>query len=1042
VTTRVAFAVWTLALLCAAAAIVLIATSDHTNRELATILLAVPTGLAFVASGIIASSQRPRNRTGLLLTITGFSWFLGALTGANNSYLFTAGLVLGSLFIGLLAHLLLAFPTGQLATRTDRVLAAAFYVVVIVGPPLIYAFDEGEISDMACDGPCPENELAVVGSQTVANVIGIVYLLSFVVLVLLVLARLALRWRRASPALRRALGPVFATAGVLIALAVVQTLIGFFSEDAARAINFVVLGALLAVPLSFLYGLLRSRLGATTRRLVAELSEKRSPEEVRVVLRRALRDPTLEIGYVTTGQPGYVDVDGRPLRMPTEGSGRALTPLGEEVLVHDASLETQPELGQVLDAAHIALERGLSLRSLEASERRHGALLDAIPDNVYRVAADGTFLDALAKGSIAYPEEIMYPGIPTASVIGRRVQDVMPAISDVVIDGIQRALTSDEGATVELELDTPIGTRFMESRFVRSGEDEVVGIVRDVTDRRRQEQELRVLAEEQAALRRVAVAVATEQRPEAVFDVVTEDVARLLGADGANLVRFDSKAGDAVIVGKWSERGVPIPGAGERVPLDGGALTQVRRTGRPARMKTEEPGIPPELRSRLRMLGVTSVVVGPIAVSGELWGAVAVSLTGDREFELDAEERIGKFAGLLGVALANAAAREELAMLAEEQAALSRVAVAVATEERPELLFSTVSEEIGRLFGARAAVVRYIDEADEGVLVGGWEPTGRFPVELGVRLPFQGGAITRVRRTGRTTRIDIENEPPDLREHMVAAEVASTVAAPIVVSGRLWGATSISVAGPLSPHSPVSHASADRFPPDTEERLEKFTRLVAVAIANAEAREQLTASRARIVEAGDAERQRLERNLHDGAQQRLVTLSLSLRIAQSTLPDDPARAHEMLEASSDELALALEELRELARGLHPAILSDRGLPDALAALAARAPVDVELGDVCAERLPPPVEAAAYYVVAESLTNVAKYADASSAQVSVKRRDGFAIVEVSDDGIGGADATQGSGLRGLADRVEALRGRLVVTSETGRGTRVRAEIPYV
>jgi signal transduction histidine kinase len=394
------------------------------------------------------------------------------------------------------------------------------------------------------------------------------------------------------------------------------------------------------------------------------------------------------------------------------------------------------------------------------------------------------------------------------------------------------------------------------------------------------------------------------------------------------------------------------------------------------------------------------------------------------------EERIGQFTSLLAVALANAEAREQVATLAEEQAALRRVAVAVATEERPERLFNTVSEEIGRLFGARAAAtLRYVEDADAGVLVGGWGRDRKFAADLGARPPFQGGAIERVARTGRTARIDIESEPSDLQEHMVAAEVTSSVAAPIVVSGRLWGATSISLSGP------------DRFPQDAEERLEKFTRLVAVAVANAEAREQLTASRARIVEAGDAERQRLERNLHDGAQQRLVTLSLSLRIAQSTLPDDPARAHEMLEASSDELALALEELRELARGLHPAILSDRGLPDALAALAARAPVDVELGDVCAERLPPPVEAAAYYVVAESLTNVAKYADASSAQVSVKRRDGFAIVEVSDDGIGGADATQGSGLRGLADRVEALRGRLVVTSETGRGTRVRAEIPY-
>jgi signal transduction histidine kinase len=297
-----------------------------------------------------------------------------------------------------------------------------------------------------------------------------------------------------------------------------------------------------------------------------------------------------------------------------------------------------------------------------------------------------------------------------------------------------------------------------------------------------------------------------------------------------------------------------------------------------------------------------------------------------------------------------------------------------------------------------------------------------------VKVPFQGRAIARVHESGRPARIDIENEPPDVQKDMTAEGVSSGVAAPIVVSGRLWGATSVSI-GPT-----------DRFAADAEERLGKFTRLVAVALANAEAREQLTASRARIVQAGDAERRRLERNLHDGAQQRLVTHSLSLRLALSKIRDDPAGAQELLEASASELSLALEELRELARGLHPAILSDRGLGAALEALATRAPVPVDLGDVPAERLPPSVEAAAYYVVAESLTNVAKYAEARSAHVSVMRRDGIAIVEVKDDGVGGADATRGSGLRGLADRVEALQGRLVVTSEKGRGTRVRAEIP--
>ena len=203
---------------------------------------------------------------------------------------------------------------------------------------------------------------------------------------------------------------------------------------------------------------------------------------------------------------------------------------------------------------------------------------------------------------------------------------------------------------------------------------------------------------------------------------------------------------------------------------------------------------------------------------------------------------------------------------------------------------------------------------------------------------------------------------------------------------------------------------------------------------------ELRRSRARIVEAGDAERRRLERNLHDGAQQRLVSLSLSLRLAQARLTSDPAAAGELLTAAGAELAQALEELRELARGIHPAVLTDRGLGPALESLADRAPLPVELDHVPGERLPAPVEAAAFYVVAEALTNVAKYADATSVRVSVARFDGRAVVEVADDGRGGADPAQGTGLRGLVDRVEALNGHLDVESPVGRGTRVRAEIP--
>jgi PAS domain S-box-containing protein len=204
--------------------------------------------------------------------------------------------------------------------------------------------------------------------------------------------------------------------------------------------------------------------------------------------------------------------------------------------------------------------------------------------------------------------------------------------------------------------------------------------------------------------------------------------------------------------------------------------------------------------------------------------------------------------------------------------------------------------------------------------------------------------------------------------------------------------------------------------------------------------EELAASRSRIVTAGDVERRRLERNLHDGAQQRLVTLSLALRVAQTKLESDPAAARAALAEAGDELALALDELRELARGLHPAVLSERGLRAALETIAGRAPLPVEIAGVPDGRLPEPVEAAAYYLVAEALTNVAKYAEASKVQVRVAASDSGVAVEVADDGVGGADPSAGSGLRGLADRVEALGGSLEVVSPAGGGTALRAEIP--
>ena len=238
----------------------------------------------------------------------------------------------------------------------------------------------------------------------------------------------------------------------------------------------------------------------------------------------------------------------------------------------------------------------------------------------------------------------------------------------------------------------------------------------------------------------------------------------------------------------------------------------------------------------------------------------------------------------------------------------------------------------------------------------------------------------------------------------------------------------------------VSTVQETPFPPGAEQRIADFAELVALALANAEARRELAASRARIVEAGDAERRRLERNLHDGAQQRLVAIALSLRMCERKVAEGDPAAIELLSQAKAELADALEELRELARGIHPAILTDRGLLPALEMLAGRASIPVEVATTLDERLPASVEAAAYYIVAEAVTNASKHARASRVQVNVDHTNGRVLVEVADDGVGGADQRRGSGLRGLRDRVEALGGELALESPAGAGTTLTARLP--
>jgi PAS domain S-box-containing protein len=373
--------------------------------------------------------------------------------------------------------------------------------------------------------------------------------------------------------------------------------------------------------------------------------------------------------------------------------------------------------------------------------------------------------------------------------------------------------------------------------------------------------------------------------------------------------------------------------------------------------------------------------------------------------------------------------RAELALqgMAEEQAALRRVATAVAAEVEPARLFGLIAEEFGRALGARVGNILRFDGDGTAVTMGVWSE-GADTIEVGTTLALDGDTIApQIWRTGRPARFDsLDGMTGTLAETLRSLGIRAAVGAPVIFAGELWGAVVIS-----------SHD--EPFPPEAEFRVGDFADLAAQAIANAHARDELAASRMRIVEASDAERRRLERNLHDGAQQRLVATSLAVRLAARRVTGDPA-VRAMLDGAGDELARALEELRELARGLHPAVLTDHGLRAAIEAVADRAPVPVAVDVPLDERLPETVEAAAYFVVCEALTNVAKYAHASEARVRVGHDNGAAQVEVVDDGVGGADASGGSGLRGLADRVEALGGRLMVTSPVGEGTTVRAQLP--
>jgi len=674
------------ALVAGGIAVALVLTSDHEEHPAVATALGLFVSWSFIFAGLIGWTRRPKNRTGMLMVAVGFGVFVGSLSEANYSVPYTLGALLGSLFIAIFIHLLLAYPSGELISRKARALVIAGYVTAFVAPLLDSMFPEPHTCKPHA---CPDNLVFVSHNNAAHWAQTALWTAGSVALFVAAFALLVGRWRRGTPALRRILRPVYLAGGLSVVLLAIGFIVTPFSGFGGTLVSVALIVTFTAVPFLFLAGLLGTTIarGAGLGTIFSSVPERASPGEVQEGLRQALRDGTAQVAYWYDEGGHYVDVDGNRFELPPDTRSRVVTRLDYAddpvaAIVHDAALLEEPELLEgIANAARIALERDKLLVEVRARAQRYFALLQAMPDLMFRISDEGTYLSYNAPN----PHDLIED-----EVVGKTLWERLPRdLADRVLTA-GRAALAGEPSVIEYALDFDDETRHYEGRFAASGDEEFLMIVREITQRKQQQQELE-------------------------------------------------------------------------------------------------------------------------------------------------------------------------------------------------------------------------------------------------------------------------------------------------------------------------------------------------------------ASRQRIVAAGDDARRKLERNLHDGAQQRLVSISLSLRLAQGQLEKNPAAAQEVLEASREELARALEELRELARGIHPAVLTDRGLEAALESLAARAPLPVEIEGPLVS-LPAAVEAAAYYVVSEALANVTKYAQASSVKVTVEQVNACAHVEVADDGVGGADPGRGSGLRGLADRVASLNGKLAIDSPPGAGTRVRAEIP--
>ena len=700
---------------------------------------------------------------------------------------------------------------------------------------------------------------------------------------------------------------------------------------------------------------------------------------------------------------------------------------GEIRWLSDASVEVLNEEGR--SAGSIGMLQDITERMRTDEERsRLAAILEATTDFVGLAAPDGRalFVNRAGRRMVGLGEQedvtrLSIPDFHPPAGAKRVLEEGIPIATSEGVWIDENTLLHNDGREI------PVSQVLLAHRDPAGNVTFFSTIARDISERRGLEAGLRQAQDEQGALRRVATVVAQEATPTAVFALVAEEVAHTLDVPLTAVVRYEPN-GTATQVGAWGHQN-PFP-VGTAWILDEQSVSGlVARTGRAARVD-DYADVPGGIAATLATdAGIRTAIGAPIVVEGRLWGVMMALSTAETPLPGESEERLAGFTELIGTAIANTQAHDDLRALVNEQSALRRVATLVARGPDPATVFDAVCAETGQLIGATSVNLVRFTEDGFNLTMAGWSLRDTH-VPRGTRLPLAADTINGViQQTSAPAHVDsYEEGSSELASLIRERGIRSEVGAPVIVEGRLWGAL-------------IAGTDRDELlPPGTERDLASFAELIATAVANATSRSELVASRARIVAAGDEARRRIERNLHDGTQQRLVALGLDVQAMQAKIPAEQVDTHASLNRIRNELEAVLEDVRELSRGLHPALLAQGGLQPSLRTLARKASIPVTLDVDLPQRPSEPTEIAVYFVVSEALANAAKHSHASEISVSVATSGSVLRTTIEDDGVGGAEVSSGSGLIGLIDRVAALGGRIALESPPGRGTKISMELP--